>query len=115
MRPSSGGPASDAAYPIVATTLMLRTAARGSSPAADIPIGKPSAEPNPHNAAPATATAGTGAVMKHPMPTAAHSAETRRAPTRPNRWSTAVPSSRVTVVATTNTQNVTAPTAGATR
>jgi hypothetical protein len=79
-----------------------------------MPIGKPSAEPKPHKAAPTTATAGTGAVMKHPMPAAAHNAETRRAPTRPIRCSTEVPSRRVTVVATTNTQNVRAPISGET-
>src|SRR5690606_35765440 len=55
-QPSSGGPPRKAVYPIEDTTLTRTAEYAGSSAAALMPTGNPSAAPAPQTAAPITAT-----------------------------------------------------------
>src|SRR6478752_4617705 len=60
---------------MVATALTLAAALSGSSAAADIPTGKPRAEPRPHSTTPTQASQAIGAKITTTRPTPARTAE----------------------------------------
>lgn len=81
----------------------------GSSAAADIPIGKASAAPIPHSAAPAVASHTLPASTKRPRPAAAAAMLARSTATRPYLSITNPPQNRMAVMARTKTANISAP------
>src|SRR5664279_6659122 len=76
---------------IDATTDTRPAARAGSTPAALIPTGKPSAAPAPHNNAPATAQGSDGPNTTNSSPAAASPAVTRSTAGRPPRSSAPPP------------------------
>src|SRR5690349_1287041 len=93
------------------TTDRRAAALRGSSPAAVIPIGKPSEAPSPHTTAPAYAPAATGEKTTVVDPRITSTAVPRRVATRPKRVVSEPPTSRPTVIAVTKTAKPTDPAA----
>src|SRR5664279_4693230 len=92
-----------------ATTDTRPAARAGSTPAALIPTGKPSAAPAPHNNAPATAQGSDGPNTTNSSPAAASPAVTRSTAGRPHRSSAPPPTRRDTVMAVTKTPKPSAP------
>src|SRR5690349_11058780 len=99
---------------MTATTLTRAAARSGSSAAALIPTGKPSAVPSPHTATPATATSGDPPNTASATPDAASSIVVTSTGTRPQRSSAIVPKIRPNVIVVTKTPNTIAPVAGST-
>src|SRR5687768_8587878 len=97
---------------MTATTLTRAAACAGSSAAALMPTGKPSAVPSPQTATPATATTGDPPNTASATPDAASSIVTSSTGTRPHRSSAIVPKIRPNVIVVTNTANTSAPIAG---
>jgi len=96
---------------MVDTTLTRAGARRGSSAAALIPTGKPSAAPMPHATMPTIASHNGPTRPKTARPTSASPAHSRSTATRPNRSSNGVPNIRMAVIAVTKIPNASAPTA----
>src|SRR5664279_4118624 len=96
---------------MVATALTRAAALRGSSAAADMPTGKPSAEPRPHSTTPIPASHVAGAKMTTNSPSPASMADTRSTGTRPNLSSRNTPPTRPAVMAVTKIPNTMAPVA----
>src|SRR5674476_1275702 len=94
---------------MVATALTRAAAVLGSSAAADIPTGKPSADPSPQRTTPKTATTALGTKITVSRPSAARTLDVRNTGTRPNRSSSGTPAIRPTVIAVTKTPRTTAP------
>lgn len=89
-------------YPMVATALTRPAANFGSSAAALMPVGNPSAHPSPHSTVPAIAVASDGPKMTINTPTSDIAAPARRVSTRPWRSSVCGPNHRPMVMAATN-------------
>ena len=79
---------------MVATALTLAAAVRGSSAAADMPIGKPRLAPSPQSTTPTIARGTLGTKMSMPRPTTATAALVRSTGTRPNRSISGLPATR---------------------
>ena len=88
---------------MVATTLTRPAARAGSSAAALIPVGNPSAVPSPQSTTPTSAVANAGPNTTTSTPTKEHNAPARSTRTRPNRSSERGPNHRPMVIAATNT------------
>lgn len=112
--PNIGGPARKAEYPIIETILTLVTAPSDSSPAAEMPTGKPSDVPSPHKKTPTDATGRYPENITRASPENANPEAVRRTGTRPNRLRKNLPAVRPRNMAVKNRVNMALPVIGCT-